>query len=301
MIMKPREMTAELLMLDALHNRMTLPPQDRKNYVHLQKGYEGEQQFDHLLGGLECDHIQLHDLLLEYSGTVFQIDTLLITKEKIFVYEVKNYQGEFFFEQEKFMKYPHQEIMNPLHQIGRSAPMLTQLLRKLGFNLPIQFHIVFINLEFTLYHADKNPTIILPTQLNQHLRLLHEITTRLSQNHHRLAEKLVELHLEKSPYQKRPEYTYDEIRKGIVCGGCGLMEVELKGRKYYCAYCNWTEQVSTVITSSIKEFQLLFPEKKVTVSTIGDWCGGTVSLKTISRVLNQNFTRKGKMRWSYYE
>lgn len=106
MIYKQREMTGELRLLHALDRRLTLSPKDRKNYLHLLKGLKGERRFDKLLNNLKCDHIQIHDLLLEHNGTVFQIDTLLITKEKVFVYEVKNYQGEFFFDQERFFKVP---------------------------------------------------------------------------------------------------------------------------------------------------------------------------------------------------
>lgn len=106
MIYKQREMTGELRLLHALDRRLTLSPKDRKNYLHLLKGLKGERRFDKLLNNLKCDHIQIHDLLLEHNGTVFQIDTLLITKEKVFVYEVKNYQGEFFFIKKDSSKFP---------------------------------------------------------------------------------------------------------------------------------------------------------------------------------------------------
>ena len=301
MIYKQREMTGELRLLHALDRLLTLSPKDRKNYLHLLKGLKGERRFDKLLNNLKCDHIQIHDLLLEHNGTVFQIDTLLITKEKVFVYEVKNYQGEFFFDQERFFKVPRQEIMNPLHQIGRSAPALTQLLRKHGYNLPIQFHVVFVNPEFTLFHAEQNTPIILPTQISDHLRMLNGFGSKLNQTHKHLAEKLIELHLKESPYQNRPEYEYDEVKKGVVCGGCGLMAVEVKGRKVYCKHCNWVENLNTATVGLIKEYQLLFPDKKVTVSAIDDWCDSLISLKSISRILGQHFTRKGNLRWSYYE
>ncbi|MBR7553582.1 nuclease-related domain-containing protein [Allobacillus sp. GCM10007491] len=301
MIFKERKMSDELQMLQALDRRMALSPKDHKNYQHLLKGFRGEAQFDQLLANLSCAHIQIHDLLLEHNGTVFQIDSLLIMKEKIIVYEVKNYQGEFFFEQERFFKVPRQEIMNPLHQIGRTAPILTQLLRKHGFNIPIQFHVVFVNPEFTLFYAEQNTPIILPTQIKSHLQILDENNSRLNETHNRLAKKLVELHLNESPYQKQPEFEYGEMKKGVVCGCCGLMEVEVKGRKVYCKHCNWVEHLDTVIVKLIMEYKLLFPNKKVTVSAIDEWCGSLISLKSISRILGQYFTRKGSFRWTYYE
>ena len=86
MIYKQREMTGELRLLHALDRRLTLSPKDRKNYLHLLKGLKGERRFDKLLNNLKCDHIQIHDLLLEHNGTFLKIDSLLITKEIVFVY-----------------------------------------------------------------------------------------------------------------------------------------------------------------------------------------------------------------------
>src|SRR5690625_3971565 len=87
---------SELQILLYLDARMDLLPRDKKNLNNLQKGYEGELNFFHLLEEkLTSKCIRLYDLLLESNQTKFQIDNLLIYQNTIHMNEVKYYQGDF--------------------------------------------------------------------------------------------------------------------------------------------------------------------------------------------------------------
>ena len=300
MIYKERSKPLELLQLEVLAHRTALSPKKQSDLVKLKKGFEGERLFDSMLESLSHKHLQVNDLLLTFNGTVFQIDTLLITQEKIFVYEVKNFHGEFIYEQEKFFKFPQQEIQNPLHQIARSTSLLTQLIRKLGFNWPIQSHVIFINKNFTLFNAPPNTSMILPTQIDPHLKYLQTIPSRLNHVHKRLAEKLIEQHLDQSPFQKKPAYSYEQVKKGILCGKCSSSIVKLEGRTVYCDDCGWNEPFADSVVRTVNDFVLLFPEMKITVSQTHEWCNSLISKKGISSALQKNFKRGGKKRWTYY-
>jgi hypothetical protein len=50
----------------------------------------------------------------------------------------------------------------------------------------------------------------------------------------------------------------------------------------------------------VEEFTLLFPNKKITVDSIHDWCGGLKSKKAVRRVLSKYFGLVGKARASHY-
>ncbi|WP_264736692.1 nuclease-related domain-containing protein [Cytobacillus firmus] len=41
--------------------------------------------------------------MLDYSSTLFQIDSLLITVDCIYSFEVKNYEGDFYIEQDRWV------------------------------------------------------------------------------------------------------------------------------------------------------------------------------------------------------
>ncbi|HLS09369.1 nuclease-related domain-containing protein [Lentibacillus sp.] len=136
------------------------------------------------------------------------------------MFEVKNHEGDYYYEADKVFKLPQYEIVNPLHQLGRSESLLRQLLLKDKVNLPIEAFVIFINPEFTLYQAPLDKSIIFPTQIKKYLSQLNSTLSTLNEKHKQLADRLCALHIEESPYQQLPSYTYGELRKGIICMAC---------------------------------------------------------------------------------
>ncbi|MFK4998085.1 nuclease-related domain-containing protein [Bacillus sp. N9] len=88
-----RKEPTELAVLKFLNNRMDLSDDFKRYYFNLQKGYDGERMFDSLTESLQSECLILNDLLLEINNTVFQIDTLIIFPETIYIFDVKNYEG----------------------------------------------------------------------------------------------------------------------------------------------------------------------------------------------------------------
>lgn len=118
-VIKARSSATELSILRSLQSRVALAENERKRLLNLSKGFNGEDQFDHLIESLQSDIYLLHDLCLEHNHSVFQIDTLLISEKEIVLFEVKNYEGDFVFEAGDFrILSNNQEILNPLHQLN---------------------------------------------------------------------------------------------------------------------------------------------------------------------------------------
>ncbi|WP_100012462.1 nuclease-related domain-containing protein [Lentibacillus sediminis] len=301
MVYKPRTKPAELLLYEILDTRTTLPSKEKQQYLNLKKGYEGECIFDFLLEKLQYDCLLLNDLLLTVKGTTFQIDSVLITAEMIYLFEVKNYEGDFYYEGDTFFKKPRQEWTDPLIQLSRSESLLRQLLHQLGFVFPINANVVFINKEFTLYQAPLDQPIIFPTQLKRYLNKLNSTSSKLTRKHKLLADKLVALHIQNSPYTKLPSYDYDQLHKGITCANCGSFEVHVKSRNCVCEKCGQGELVADAVMRSVGEFRVLFPERKVTTSGVHEWCGIVESRKRINRILEHYFKKVGQNRWIYFE
>ncbi|GAB3801864.1 NERD domain-containing protein [Virgibacillus kimchii] len=302
MIYKPRHKSAELQVLAALNTRMHLPPNDKKNYLNLVKGLEGELRFDSFSEKLQCDCLVLNDLLLTSNNTSFQIDSLIITTDTIHLYEIKNFEGDYYYRDNRFYSMRHTEIVNPLHQLSRKETLLRPLLGKHGFKFPVDGNVVFVNENFTLYQAPVNEPIIYPTQLKNYFNNLNTIPSKLNKTHKMLADKLVSLHITDPPdKQKFPRYNFDQLRKGLCCGKCRSLTVMIEGKKSVCSNCNYNELVERTVVRAAKDFKLLFPEEKMTTSIIHDWCAGMGSKKQIRRILNQYFKSVNKNRWVYYE
>ncbi|MBC5638487.1 NERD domain-containing protein [Ornithinibacillus sp. BX22] len=296
---KKRTKPVELAVLEILQNRIELSEKDKQYLLHLKKGYEGEVMFDAVTRELNLDCYVLNDLLLQVNHTTFQIDTLIIA-DRIYLYEVKNYDGDFYYDRDRIYR-NKLEIANPLTQLNRTETLLRQLLQTLGMNFTLHASVVFINPEFTMYHAPSDKPIIFPTQLKRHVKQLNTISSRLTKKHLALAKKLASLHLKESPYSKLPKYKYEELRKGASCKVCGRIKLVVEGKHCICSNCNHKEFIDDAVLRSIEELRLLFPNKKITIPLIYDWCRITTSKKKLRRILTKKYTLINVNRWSYYQ
>jgi hypothetical protein len=298
---KCRKESKELQALKFLNNRLDLSAKDKQHYLNLKKGFEGERMFDRQTETLQCECLILNDLLLKVSNTVFQIDSLIICSETIYLYEVKNYDGDYLYELDRFYTRNKTEIMNPLHQLKRSESLLRQLLDKLGYKIPIYSSVVFINPEFTLYQAPLTIPVIFPTQISRHFEQLNKIPSNINTKHTMLADKLVSLHLEDAPYNQLPSYNYERMRKGLSCEKCNSLTTFVEGMKCFCKECGAEELVTASVMRNVRELQLLFPYQRITTNIVYDWCKVITSKRRISRILEKNLKVRNVRRWSFYE
>jgi hypothetical protein len=281
---------------------MNLDPSEKQYFLHLDKGFEGELQFDTWTEKLQSDCLILNDLLLKVNNTTFQIDSTIITADIIYLYEVKNLEGDYLYDvqHDKFYKMPQREIVNPLVQRARGESLLNQLLLKHGFKFPIESSVVFINKEFTLYNTPPDKPIIFSSQFKRYFREFNSKSPQLNKLHLLLAEKLASLHIKNSPYKQIPSYSYGQLQKGITCLKCKSFSIFIKKSKCVCEKCSHEEKISDAVLRAVSEFKLLFPEQKITTSIIYDWCQVVKSKRTIISILSQNFKVAGKHRGTHY-
>ncbi|MFT9597097.1 NERD domain-containing protein [Mesobacillus sp.] len=301
MILKERTKPEELLLLQALEPRIELEEKDAQNLRTLEKGYEGEVQFDHWFTNYRAECLIINDLLLEVNGTLFQIDSLVITQDRLHLFEVKNLEGDYYLDGDKFKTAAGNEIKNPLHQLSRAESLLKQLLKSMGFYTPLEPHLVFVNPEFTLLQAPLKSPIILPSQMNRFMNNMNRVSSKLTNKHTKLAEALLSLHITKSPYSRTPSYDLGMLRKGVICEVCGEFLESYSRNKYICRNCQSQESMESVVLHSAKTFQLLFPERKLTTTAIYEWSDGLLPIKAIRRVFQSNLSVNGECSSTYYE
>jgi hypothetical protein len=299
MAYKSRTESKELRVMKSLFYRMDLSEKDKQYYYNLKKGYEGEVLFDSLTEMLQCECLILNDLRLKVNNTTFQIDTVILS-ELIYLFEVKNFEGDYYYDGDKFYQKPKIDRNNPLHQLNRAETLFRQLLYNLKFNAPIDGSVVFINPEFTLYQAPLNKPQILPTQVHRYLRKLNETPSKLNVKHKWLAEKLASLHNDNYPFTELPAYQYEHLRKGIFCRVCGSLSISLDGQKCVCEDCSHTESVESAVMRLVNEFKLLFPERKITTKAIHEWCGEVNCRRSINRILDKHFKLVGFGKGAHY-
>lgn len=303
MFMKPRKIPKELLLLRMLKPRMFFSEELNFLYENMEKGFQGEVQFDSFLETLTIDSIVLNDLQFKVNRSDFQIDSLLIYSKGIIMFEVKNYRGEYYIDNkiEKWFTFAKKDIQNPLLQIQRSETLFRQLLQQYRTpSIDIHSHVMFVHDEFTLFQAPLNLPIIMPSQLNSYFfNLNNSSTSKLTQRHYDLANKLLNSHAEQSPYLRLPKYDFNQLKKGIVCPRCQSFMLPKK-RTLMCDVCQFTELINIGIERSVNEFQSLFPTMQITSKVIHNWVDQKAPKKTIRLHLMRRFNRIGYGPGTYY-
>lgn len=300
MIIKSRTESKQLKILRCLYKRSILTEKEVSNYLSLEKGFIGEQKFDRWLEGLSEGTLILSDLLLECNNTFFQIDTLIISQTTIYLIEIKNYEGDFMIEKDRWYTVAGAEIKNPLLQLERCEGLLRKLLHVAGYKTPIEAYLIFVNPEFHLYQAPLKSSIIFPTQLTRFIKKLNMIPSKVTIKNTNLAEKLISLHSNNYSFIRLPDYNFENIPKGITCQYCHSYLNKHDTFTLVCNKCNKKETIIVAVLRSVEEFKILFPEKRVTIITIYDWCKIIDSKKTIKRILATNYKQIGHGRSSYY-
>ncbi|MBS4195247.1 nuclease-related domain-containing protein [Lederbergia citri] len=300
MVIKTRVESRELMVYRILNSRKVLPFKDALHLANLEKGYEGERLFDERLRKIKNDWLVLNDLQLESNNNNLQIDSLLISEKMILMFEIKSYEGDCYIEEDNWYYTSGTEIQNPVLQLERSEFLLRRLLRDLSYNIPIKTYLIFINPDFHLYNAPRNLPIIYPTQLNRFFDNLDNMQTIINEHHQKLAHILISLHKKDFPLNKIPKYTYEELRKGVICAACSSFNLESKKSFVVCENCGNLEKIESAVLRNVDEFRLLFPEKKITTTEIFEWSKGIKTTETIQKILLKEFVQIGSTKSSYY-
>ncbi|MFN7253226.1 MAG: nuclease-related domain-containing protein [Anaerobacillus sp.] len=291
----------ELKIYRQLYLRKILLEKEKAYFTNLEKGYLGELAFDGMFDQQESDWLILNDILLEINNSMFQLDKVVITPDITYLFEVKNYEGDYYIEENNWYSLAKTEIKNPILQLQRSQSSLRRLLKQIGYDFSVEAYLIFINPEFHLYNAPLSFPIIYPTQLNRFLNQLKAKKHYIKDKQNKFAEKLLSLHVIDNPYNRLPKYQYENLKKGIICNFCGSYITETTERFYFvCNKCRKKERIENALLRSIDEFRLLFPNEKLTTNKLYDWCKIISSKKMIRRVLLQNFEHVGWGKSSYY-
>jgi len=302
-IVKP-DMPLKLLLYDVLQRRKELTSAEASHYNIFSKGFVGECVFEGILREEKLMNIlPLYSLLLNSRESECQIDALLLTKQTIYLIEVKHFGGDYLMQDGKFIYLrTKKEMKHPLAQSERTTFLFKKVLEIIGIKMAVQNYVVFTNSEFMLYNAPVDLPFIFPGQIRQFLHRINANAEPITDEHEKIATILSSQHKEQSRYERRPAYTMEELDMGMFCWKCNG-EFKRKNRQHViCDVCQSTIHIKTALLNSVAEFQFLFPDEKITVKRIFEWCGGMFSWKYIRRALGKHLTRvpKGKHTYFFY-
>nr|WP_275670732.1 nuclease-related domain-containing protein [Neobacillus notoginsengisoli] len=241
-------------------------------------------------------------MLLELNGSYFQLDTVIISGGVIHLIDTKNYSDDYFWENGKlYFLSTKKECKNPVEQLNRGLLLFKQLLHSLKLNYLVEAFAIFIHPEFTLYQAPTDLPIIHPTQVKRFIDELDKTKSVLNDGHKKLAQALISLNQPKNPFEKLPEYKYEQLRKGIFSKCCETQLFVVNLNRFLCLKCGESEKIEDAIIRNVNEYKFLFPDRKITTSSIQEWCQTGLSKRTITRVLKKHFTAFGNTSNTFYK
>ncbi|PRY82183.1 nuclease-related domain-containing protein [Alkalibacterium olivapovliticus] len=300
--LKERKKSQLLRGLEILNGRSTLSADSSSYYRALVSGFEGECLFDQTVKEtVTSEGLVLNDLLLSVNGTTMQIDSLILTPDLIYLFEVKHYKGDYTCGVDYYRKNNGYDVLNPKIQLSKSLTLLSQLFKQWRIGTPLKGAVVFTHPTFMLYGAEQDEQIIFPSQLSHYLKQVNSQGNMISHQSRSLANHLIEHHRDEVPYQKQlPAYKWDTLKKGLTCGICKSFDLRLTQRTSRCNACQRTISRQDCLLENIQDLRLLYPDEKLTSSLVYDWIGGSVYKRSITSLLDATYIKTGYARGRYY-
>ena len=286
--------------VDALRGRIDkIPDQLEELYAIWKQGYIGEKEFSEILNEQKSE-TWLHDLQFKNYNQV-QLDFIVVTDEAIILFEIKNYTGDYYYENGKLFRSTGYVAKDLIHQFEVSDKTLKRIVKKYKIDRKVISYIVFINPTFTLYGDLRSRiNILLYSELHK-LKDMFGANFKYDENVW-ICKKLKSLHqpfITSYLYFEKVEFS--KVIGGLKCISCNkIIEPSeiFNVRKYVkCKKCGTISSRYSIVLQSLKELYLLKGEP-FSINEAEKWTG--VSNSAIKRILYKKFKRIGNYKNSKY-
>lgn len=263
---KPALLFALPRLINRLPDHFSGKQELKKQLYKIEAGYAGELKVDQYLQAIPylASKIILTNIQLPIKfGTSFQIDTLIIAKQYIFILEVKNIKGHLYFKEN-----PHYLLRTldgidttmecPITQLELAKVHLTTWLEQHGIKTDVHGEIILVNKSSVIKEIPSNSPVTFLKRLS--LSLLKKESLPIKFNNQQL-ERIVRLILQqKIDSQYPPLCDYFKIdpsflKTGQLCVKCYSSTIYKTERIRRCTYCR-TEQPNN-FQEPIKDWFLL--------------------------------------------
>ena len=225
----------------------------------------------------------------------------MVTDEAIIQFEIKNYTGDYYYENGKLFRSTGYVAKDLIHQFEVSDKTLKRIVKKYKIDRKVISYIVFINPTFTLYGDLRSRiNILLYSELHK-LKDMFGANFKYDENVW-ICKKLKSLHqpfITSYLYFEKVEFS--KVIGGLKCISCNkIIEPSeiFNVRKYVkCKKCGTISSRYSIVLQSLKELYLLKGEP-FSINEAEKWTG--VSNSAIKRILYKKFKRIGNYKNSKY-
>lgn len=300
MFVTERNKSVHHIYLEVLKTRTELDRKEKRQLEWYRSGHMGEVEYDAVLD--EVGHGSLYvfrDIWLAIQDSKVQVDTFIIADGIMIVNEIKNYSGNYSYENGVWKVRNQQISEDPVSQISIAANKLLKMRYELSTHFEIQKEIVFVNPYMIFGPTDyKNADIfVMRNRLKQYFRSLHNNTVGRSAEI--LAEEIAGRIID-NPHPT-PETDKSRLRFGINCHKCSSFDILKKRFCLACRSCGYVEPFERLVVRAAVECSVLFPGEAVTGRRIYEFLGGEINYQTVQRRMSQYFVIEGSGKQCHYQ
>lgn len=257
MYLNNRSAPPELLHYRALMKRRALSKQEHLKMRMAERGYEGECLYDEIFNLVGHDNVYVfRDVYLKIENSSAQYDSIIINDNGAVVNEIKNYAGDYRYENGQWFNGSRRLSDNGITQVTRAANKLVNLGNISGLPFAATGKVIFPNDDFRLTTDDDKVwrKIVVRSGLKKYLRGFRY------ENAGSRADSIVnviDISIAENTYLTM-QADMDRLRKGIYCGSCGGFNMIKTRYHRQCAECGTKESNETHMLRVMSDYKYLF-------------------------------------------
>lgn len=298
MFLNERLKSKELHYYEALNRRCELTREEARKLSILRKGFDGEVGYDRIFDEAGHDNLLIYrDLWMKIEGGILQIDSLIITENKLIVHEIKNYSGLYSYENDGWFINGIQISEEPVAQAVRTGNKLLKLRSLLHHNFERDYKVIFVNPNFNLEIKQEKPKNIVQRSMLRHymmeLNKMH-VGPRAHETALRLKDYFIDNPME------LPEVDPERVKAGNYCCACGKFEMIFGRYHTKCVQCGNKETIEKMIVRAMVDFNIIFHNTPMTKEKLKRFAGMDKNERSIRRLLNKYAEKVGAGRKTAY-
>lgn len=235
---------------------------------NLETGVAGEDKVAEFISRYgNKNWVTLRNVWLYFNG-IFECDSLLLANSGLYMFEIKNYNGHFVYENGDCILNDRVLTDNLMTQTKRNFRKLKSIIQQQFPQLNVYGTLVFIG-EHNSVDIQSTVTDISITKRDEFKQHILQIAEADKVHQQPLNTEHIITHLRKyetnNPFVPKPLASHEmkKLRKGISCANCHSFDVMISKLYIHCA-CGYKENREIGILRSICEYLVLTMQKQIT-------------------------------------
>lgn len=280
-----------------LTRHTNLSSKDRRNILLSEIGEMGENKVIEIMkefGGKEWTYLK--NVWLDKGGR-YESDLIVITKSGIYVFEIKNYEGYFEYDNGDCKINNYDLTENCIAQASRAYKKMRSICKDALIDAKVHGVIVFIG-EYNpveIKSVISNIQVIKRSGLKKYIadmldaeKYFHEtsVDTDLLMkqlNHYSIPDPF--------RFDPLPIHEMSDIRTGICCARCQSFELNFNRRYYVICNCGLEESREEALIRTICDYGVLTYNQNLHPMKIYHFIGKLIPHTSLYRVINKHFMK----------